>query len=85
MSKTQYILSLDTLKTMGQGALGAMTFGMFHQFTTNKIIEINNEKIRLEQEQMRNEHNRQINNYQTQIDKLTEKVKKLEERKGWFW
>ena len=79
MSKTQYILSLDTLKTMGQGALGAMTFGMFHQFTTNKIIEINNEKIRLEQEQMRNEHNRQIselkNSYQSQVKNCESQVK----------
>ena len=39
MSKT-YLLSSDTLKTFGQGALGAMTFGAYHQYTTNKIMEL---------------------------------------------
>jgi hypothetical protein len=31
MSKTQ-IITMDTIKTIGQGALGAMTFGAYHQF-----------------------------------------------------
>jgi hypothetical protein len=31
MSKT-YLLSGETLKTFGQGALGAMTFGAYHHF-----------------------------------------------------
>ena len=44
MSKTTYLLSMDTLKTISQGALGAMTFGAYHQYTTNKIMELNNEK-----------------------------------------
>ena len=39
MNKT-YLLSTDTLKTIGQGALGAMTFGAYHQYTTNKIMEL---------------------------------------------
>ena len=32
----------DTLKTFCQGAFGAMTFGAYHQYTTNKIMELNN-------------------------------------------
>jgi len=43
---TTYLLSMDTLKTMGQGALGAMTFGAYHQYTTNKIMELNNRKYK---------------------------------------
>jgi hypothetical protein len=42
MSKT-YLLSFETFKTIGQGALGAMTFGAYHQFVTNKIMDLNNE------------------------------------------
>jgi hypothetical protein len=42
MSK-RYLLSMDTLKTIGQGALGAITFGIYHRSTTNKMMEINNE------------------------------------------
>jgi hypothetical protein len=39
MSKT--LISGETLKTIGQVALGAMTFGAYHQFTTNKMMELN--------------------------------------------
>ena len=45
MNKT-YLLSADNLKTMAQGALGAMTFGMYHQYTTNKMMEMNNEQMK---------------------------------------
>ena len=43
MSPT-YLLSTETLKTITQGAMGAMSFGAYHQYTTNKIMELNNEK-----------------------------------------
>lgn len=36
----------DILKTMGQGYLGAMTFGMYHMYVTNQMMESNNEKLR---------------------------------------
>lgn len=47
MSKI-YLFSLDTLKTISKGALGAFTFGIYHRSTTNKLIEINDDyhKIR---------------------------------------
>ncbi len=48
MSKT-YLFSVETFKTIGQGALGAMTFGAYHQFVTNRIMELNNENINLKQ------------------------------------
>jgi len=28
------IITIDTFKTIGQGALGAVTFGAYHQYTT---------------------------------------------------
>ena len=34
MSKSQ-IITADTIKTICQGALGAMTFGAYHQFTNS--------------------------------------------------
>ena len=74
-SAKTYLLSLDTLKTMGQGALGAMTFGAYHQYTTNKIMELNNQKMDLQHKQ--------------EMDKLNEKINKLEknqlekDRKWW--
>ena len=45
MNKT-YLISYENLKTMAQGALGAMTFGAYNQFTTNKMMELNNEQMK---------------------------------------
>ncbi len=65
----------DALKTILQGALGAVTFGAYHQFTTNKIMELNNENMKLQHTQdmknLKDEHNREM-------EKLNEKYKQLE-------
>jgi len=68
---TTYILSIDTLKTMGQGALGAMTFGAYHQYTTNKIMELNNEKVELK--------------HQHDMNVLNDKFNKLEQNQKSRW
>ena len=44
MNNKQYLFSLDALKTVCQGAIGAMTFGMYHMYVTDAKIKINNEK-----------------------------------------
>jgi hypothetical protein len=55
MSKTG-----ETLKTISQGALGSITFGTYHQYTTNKMMELNYEKVEIEQkkfmDKMENQH-----------------------------
>ena len=43
-------ITKDAIITICQGALGSMTFGAYHQFTTNKIMELNNEKVKQETE-----------------------------------
>ena len=35
--------NVEAFKTVAQGALGAMSFGAYHQYTTNKLMELNNE------------------------------------------
>jgi len=45
---TSYLISIDTIKTIANGAMGSMTFGAYHQFTTNKIMELNNENLKME-------------------------------------
>ena len=47
MNKTQ-LITVETLKTVGQGALGAMTFGAYHQYTTNRMMDLNNEKMNIQ-------------------------------------
>lgn len=44
MSK-YYLMNIDHVKTFCQGALGAMSFGAYHQYTSNQIME-NNNKVR---------------------------------------
>lgn len=67
---------METLKTIGQGALGAMTFGAYHQYTTNRIMELNNENMRIEQRYYIDKHNAEVN-------ELREKLKKLEAKRWW--
>ena len=80
MNKTNYLLSMDTLKTISQGALGAMTFGAYHQYTTNKIMELNNETQNLQQkcfiEKMENQHKKEM-------EELKEKLISIEQKRWW--
>jgi len=81
-SKSTYLLSLDTLKTIGQGALGAMTFGAYHQYTTNKIMEMNNDNIKLKHNNDMNALNAKFN---AKFDKLENEYKLEKERKNKWW
>ena len=42
--------SENVLYTFLQGALGAMTFGAYHQYTTQEIMKLNNEKQDIKQQ-----------------------------------
>jgi hypothetical protein len=79
---TSYLISIDTLKTIANGAMGAMTFGAYHQFTTNKIMELNNENLKMQNkmyiEKMEKKHKVEMNEFRAQLAKL-------EQKKGWFY
>ena len=81
MSKTQ-LISGETLKTISQGALGAMTFGAYHQYTTNKIMELNNEKVEIQHkyfmDKMENQHKKEMIKMENQHKLLNDKLEKLE-------
>lgn len=85
MSKT--LISGETLKTIGQGALGAMTFGAYHQFTTNKMMELNNEKIEIQHkyfmDKMENKYKIDMDKMEIQNKRLNEKIEKLEKKSWW--
>lgn len=92
MSKP-YLISSETLKTISQGALGAMTFGAYHQYTTNKIMELNNEKIEIQHkyfmDKMENQHKKEMIEMENQHKLLNDKLEKLEkvvsQQKSWWW
>lgn len=70
------IITTDTLKTICQGALGAMTFGAYHQFNTNKMMEIHQSNTNKMME-LNNRHCEKImelNNkhYEKEINELKE-------------
>jgi hypothetical protein len=79
-------MSIDTFKTICQGALGAVTFGAYHQFTTNKIMELNNEKIEIQHKQdiqmLKTEHRKEMNELNEKYKQLEKNMEALNRR--WF-
>ncbi len=73
---------MESFKTICQGAMGAITFGAYHQFTTNKIMELNNEKMELQHKQdiqrIESLHRKEIEKYRKEMDELNDKYKYLE-------
>lgn len=83
MNKT-HLISYDTLKIIGQGIVGSMTFGIYHQYTTNIIMELNNQKQNLQYKlDMLYKTNMKLNNKIEKLEKLKklEKLEKIQENK----
>jgi SMC interacting uncharacterized protein involved in chromosome segregation len=87
-------ISFDTIKIFCQGALGAMTFGIYHQYTTNKIMELNNQKVEIQHiynmYKLDNQHKQDIEELETKHKNIKDKVEKLEhyflqlDKKSWW-
>ena len=56
--------NVEAFKTVAQGALGAMSFGAYHQYTTNKLMELNNENQNIKYELDRAAVKLILNNFQ---------------------
>lgn len=69
-----YLMNKDTLKTFVQGALGAMTFGMYHQYTTNRIMDMNNKII-----------DDKMKKQEMEIEELKKQMALMSQRKQWLW
>ena len=85
----RFNITSDAIRTCVQGAIGAMTFGMYHQYTTNRIMDINNARIdhdiQRNREIMEQERQRDREVYEAHINELSEKISQLEKRsKSWF-
>ena len=59
-----------------------MTFGVYHQYTTNKIMELNNEMVEIQNkyfmDKMENQH-KLLN------DKFEKLEKVVSQQKSWWW
>ena len=71
---------IDTIQTIAQGALGAVTFGIYYQVTTDRIMELNNAKISLQykhsMDKMEREHTDGMN-------ELRQRLAHIEQRRWW--
>ena len=91
MNKTQLITG-ETLKTIGQGALGAMSFGAYHQYTTNRIMDLNNEKMNIQHKydmdrmdrQHKLEMDEQKKTMRDMIDQMAKLEKMIETKRAWW-
>jgi len=74
--------NVEAIKTVAQGALGAMSFGAYHQYTTNKIMELNNEnqefKYQLFVDQVERRHKNEIAELRAHIETLQR------QNRAWF-
>ena len=77
MNKT-YLISLDTIKTIAHGALGAISFGIYHQYTTDKRTKLMNENYELKQKYIMDKIEAK---YTQEINDLRDKINKLEVNK----
>jgi hypothetical protein len=77
MSKTG-----ETFKIISQGALGAMTFGAYHQYTTNNMMKLNNEKVEMQYKYFMDKMENQHKNLENQQKLLIDKLDKLMTRHG---
>lgn len=55
-------ITKEAVQTIFNGALGAMTFGAYHQFQTNKIIELNNQNQEQKVAKMIEDNKKEIQN-----------------------
>lgn len=60
----------DTIKTMCQGALGGLTFGMYHAYITHKKMDEFNKEMTCKQDKFYKEQN-------DRIKELNELLKKI--------
>jgi heme A synthase len=85
-------ITTDTIKTVLQGALGAMTFGAYHQFTTNKMMEMNNQimeqKHQYQMDILEQKHQYQMDKMHKEdmemIRELSKKIEAIEKRNRWW-
>lgn len=90
-----YLISGETLKVVSQGALGAMTFGAYHQYTTNKIMDLNNEKIEIQHryfmDKLESKHKKEMEEMENKQSMLNEKLNNIEkmitqkQQSNWMW
>jgi hypothetical protein len=71
------IIDIQTIKTICQGALGAMTFGAYHQFNSNKIMDQNNQIMTMK-------HKLEMEAMEEKIKNLENQIKIASSKSSWW-
>jgi hypothetical protein len=86
MNKT-YLISLDAVKTIAQGAAGAISFGIYHQYSNDTQLKLIIESKELQQkyliDKLEAKHNKEIRELKEKINTLEFELKlelELEQR-----
>ena len=70
-------MNSNELKIVCQGALGALTFGIYHQYVTQSTINTNNNEMRTDMqkqlEMIDQDHTRIIKTLKSDIERLRKK------------
>jgi Mg2+ and Co2+ transporter CorA len=74
----KYLMNMETIKTCGKGALGAMTFGAYHMYVTNEMMKQNNEMIQMKTKET-------LKELTIKIDRLYQENKELKEQINRHW
>jgi len=82
---------LDTIKTLAQGALGGLTFGMYHSYVTNNMMEEFNKENTLKNQKWLEEAGfnsqerlyKMESQHKAEMDELRAKMAALEKRSWW--
>jgi hypothetical protein len=81
MKTNQSICYADIIKTICHGALGGLTFGMFHKYQTDKQMKLHNEQMELHNKQMKIKHQQAMNRIDDELNTMNDKVTACEK----FW
>ena len=61
-------MTYDSILQLAQGALGGLTFSMYHMYLTNQTIKENMRVVDLEWEELRTKHEADMEKLRNQIE-----------------
>ncbi len=82
-------MSIDHAKTFFQGALGAMSFGIYHQYVSNQVMKYNDEKNEIRhQNDMKELEDKLERKHRKEMDELKKEfqiqIQQLQQSRRWF-
>ena len=85
MNKAYINITGEGLKTLFNGAIGSMTFGMYHMYVTDQKMKMNNEIQEQKNEQKMKEQEQKMKEQEQRYEKQIAEIKEqLNKKRTWF-